>query len=156
MAVSPRHKKKLTYEEWLDFPAEEGVRTELIDGEVWVAPERTLRHQRIQGRIVLRFANYLEEHGGGEIYPPINVRLASDQGFAPDLVFIRDRGDDPLTYHGPPHSSSRSRRTSAATYVSSATATNATVLRSIGPSYRRPSRSRSSGCTKGPTVRRRC
>lgn len=102
MAVSARHKRKLTYEEWLDFPAEEGVRTELIDGEVWVAPEPTLRHQRIQVRLLVRFASYLEAHGGGEIYPPINVRLASDQGFAPDLVFIRDRGNDPLTYHGPP------------------------------------------------------
>ena len=102
MAVSPREKRKLTYEEWLSFPTEEGVRTELIDGEVWVAPEPTLRHQRLQVRLLVAFANHLAAHGGGEIYPPINVRLASDQGFAPDLVFVRSRGDDPLTVHGPP------------------------------------------------------
>ena len=102
MAVSSREKRKLTYEEWLDFPTEEGVRTELIDGEVSVAPEPTLRHQRLAGRLYTAFASHLAAHGGGEIYLPINVRLASDQGFAPDLVFLLDRGTDPLTYHGPP------------------------------------------------------
>jgi Uma2 family endonuclease len=102
MAVSSREKRKLTYEEWLDFPTEEGVRTELIDGDVWVAPEPTLRHQRLAGRLYATFANHLATHGGGEIYLPINIRLDIDQGFAPDLVFLIDRGTDPLTYHGPP------------------------------------------------------
>ena len=102
MAVSSRAHRKLTYEEWLDFPTEEGVRTELIDGEVSVAPEPTLRHQRIQTRLLVAFSVHLAAHGGGEIYPPINVRLDVDQGFAPDLVLLLDRGTDPLTYHGPP------------------------------------------------------
>ena len=100
MAISPR--QKLTYEEWLDFPAEEGLRTELIDGEVSVAPEATLRHQRILVNLLYIFETYLRAHGGGMITPPVNVRLADDQGFAPDLVFVREWGDDPLTYHGPP------------------------------------------------------
>lgn len=100
MAVSPR--QTLTYEEWLDFPTPEGVRTELIDGEVSVAPEATYRHQMILGNIYVLFRTYLAEHGGGVITPPVNVRLAGDQGFIPDLTFIHAWGDDPLTYHGPP------------------------------------------------------
>ena len=100
MVVSPQ--EKLTYEEWLDFPSEEGLRTELIDGEVWVAPEPTVRHQRIAGTLYVIFRTFLGEHGGGEILLPVNVRLADDQGFGPDLVFVREWGDDPLTYHGPP------------------------------------------------------
>jgi Uma2 family endonuclease len=102
MAVSSREKRKITYEEWLDFPTEEGVRTELIDGEVLVAPEPTVRHQRICVRLLYIFETFLRQHGGGEILPPVNVRLADDQGFGPDLVFVREWGDDPLTYHGPP------------------------------------------------------
>jgi Uma2 family endonuclease len=100
MAVSSQ--RKLTYEEWLDFPTEEGLRTELIDGEVCVAPEPTVRHQRIVRRLLRAFDNHLQAHGGGEILPPVNVRLATDQGFGPDLVFVHEWGDDPLTYHGPP------------------------------------------------------
>ena len=100
MAVSPR--QTLTYEEWLDFPTPEGVRTELIDGEVSVAPEPTYRHQLIQFNLLYLFGSYLREHGGGKVLPPVNVRLAADQGFGPDVVFVHEWGDDPLTYHGPP------------------------------------------------------
>ncbi len=102
MAVSSRDRRKLTYEEWLVFPDEEGFRSELIDGEVWVAALPTVRHQRIVRRLLRTFDNYLEAHGGGEILPPVNIRLADDQGFGPDLVFVHEWGDDPLTYHGPP------------------------------------------------------
>ena len=94
--------KKLTYEEWLNFPDEEGFRSELIDGEVWVASLPTVRHQRIVRRLLHIFDTYLRAHGGGEILPPVNVRLADDQGVGPDLVFVHEWGDDPLTYHGPP------------------------------------------------------
>jgi Uma2 family endonuclease len=101
MAVSS--KRRLTYEEWLEtFPSENEFRTELIDGEVWVAQEPTVRHQRIVRRLLFAIESYLREHGGGEILPPVNVRLADDQGFGPDLVFVHEWGDDPLTYHGPP------------------------------------------------------
>ena len=102
MAVSPRQKRKLTYEQWLHFPTDEGVRTELIDGEVQVAPEPSLRHQTILVNLLEIFRRHLREHGGGRVFPPVNVRLAPDQGFAPDLVFVHDAGEDPLTIHGPP------------------------------------------------------
>ena len=100
MAGSPR--QTITYEEWLDFPTPEGVRTELIDGEVSVAPEATARHQRILVRLLVIFETYLREYGGGTIFPPVNVRFAADQGFIPDLVFVHEWGDDPVTCHGPP------------------------------------------------------
>jgi Uma2 family endonuclease len=101
MAATPV--RKLTYEEWLEnFPSENEFRAELIDGEVWMAAEPTVRHQRIVRRLLFVFEGYLREHGGGEILPPVNVRLADDQGFGPDLVFVHEWGDDPVTYHGPP------------------------------------------------------
>lgn len=99
MAVSSR--QKLTYEEWLDFPIEEGLRAELIDGEVCMAPQPTLRHQEILVRLLATFHNYLKEHGGGRVYIEPNFKLAEDQGFAPDLVFVRDTPTDRLTIDGP-------------------------------------------------------
>jgi Uma2 family endonuclease len=67
-----------------------------------VAPEATYRHQQILLNLLLRFRLHLDEHGDGKISPPVNVRLAPDQGFAPDLVFVHQWGDDPVTYHGSP------------------------------------------------------
>lgn len=99
MAISPR---KLTYEEWLIFPNDDGVRTELIDGEVRVAAEANLRHQVLFGRLFYVIETHLRAHGGGMILPPVNVKLDVDQVFIPDLTFVRDLGEDPLTYHGPP------------------------------------------------------
>src|SRR6266550_2938787 len=101
MAVS-REKRKLSYEEWLDFPTAEGTFDELIDGEVWVTALPTPTHQRIVGNLYAIFRSYLREHGGGEVFLPVNVRLADDQGFGPDLTFVREWGDDSMTYHGPP------------------------------------------------------
>jgi Uma2 family endonuclease len=97
-----RQKRKLTYEEWLSFPTEEGTRSELIDGEVWVTALPSPRHQRTCRRLLYVFETFLRAHGGGEILPPVNVRLADDQGFGPDLTFVHEWGDDPMTYHGPP------------------------------------------------------
>jgi Uma2 family endonuclease len=100
MAVSPP--QKMNYEEWLTFPDKEGTRSELIDGEVWVTALPSPRHQRIVGNLYEIFRSHLREHGGGDVFLPVNVRLADDQGFGPDITFVRDWGDDPLTYYGPP------------------------------------------------------
>ncbi len=102
MAVSPREKRKLTYEEFIDFPDESDFGSELIDGEVWVVAEPSRRHQRVVGNLYLVFELYLRQHGGGQVYLPVNVHLADDQVFGPDLTFVREWGDDPLAYHGAP------------------------------------------------------
>ena len=102
MAVSPRAKRKLTYEQFMDFPNESDFGSELIDGEIWVVNEPSRRHQRVVGNLHFAFELYLRQHGGGEVYIPVNVHLADDQVFGPDLTFVREWGDDPVAYHGPP------------------------------------------------------
>jgi len=64
MAVLPR--PKLTYEDYASFP-DDGIRRELIDGEVHVTPSPVTRHQRI----VLRLARLLadvDDHHVGEVF----------------------------------------------------------------------------------------
>lgn len=102
MALSPREKRSLTFEQFMDFPNESDFGSELIDGEVWVVNEPSRRHQRIVGNLHFIFERYLREHGGGHVYIPVNIHLADDQVFGPDLTFVREWGDDPLAYHGPP------------------------------------------------------
>jgi Uma2 family endonuclease len=102
MAVSPREKRKLTYEEFINFPDEDGLWSELIDGEVWVVALPRARHQSIVLRLAGIFDAHLREHGGGKIFLPVNVHLADDQVFGPDLTFVYEWGDDPVAYHGPP------------------------------------------------------
>ena len=102
MAVSPREKRKLTYEEFMAFPNESDFGSELIDGEVWVVNEPSRRHQRVVANLLLLFELYLRENGGGEVYIPVNIHLADDQVFGPDLTFVAEWGDDPAAYHGPP------------------------------------------------------
>ena len=102
MAVSPRERRKLTYAEFMDFPNETDFGSELIDGEVWVVNEPSRRHQRVVGNLYLLFELHIREHGGGQVYIPVNVHLADDQVFGPDLTFVAEWGDDPDAFHGPP------------------------------------------------------
>jgi Uma2 family endonuclease len=98
--------KKITAAEFLaSFPEGDGVRRELIDGEVFVAPPPSVRHQRLVMRLCFAFAQYLESHGGGEALPgPIGVILADDLVPEPDLVFLVGGPDpgNPKALVGPP------------------------------------------------------
>lgn len=97
--------KKLTYEEWLIFPDNELLRTELIEGEVSVAPAASKRHQEIVGRLYIAIALPLRSIPGWKVFLDVNLKVASDAGFIPDLIVVRegeDDPDDPLTFHRPP------------------------------------------------------
>lgn len=100
MAVRPQ---KQTVDDWLRFP-DDGIRRELIDGEVLVAASPTKRHQRIASRLWKVFEDHRLEYGGGEAYADVNLVLSEHDVVEPDLIFVHedDRPDDPLCFHGPP------------------------------------------------------
>ncbi len=86
----------LTYEDYLHFP--ESERYELIDGEAWMVPAPSIRHQDILGRLYLCVANHLEAHGGGRAFmAPTDVVLSSGDVLQPDLVFIAESNLGVLT-----------------------------------------------------------
>jgi Uma2 family endonuclease len=95
MAVQPT--AKMTAAEFLEaFPEGDGVRRELIDGEVFVAPAPGMRHQELVTRLTQALAVYLEEHAGGKVLVgPIDVILADDLVPEPDLIFLRPEELDP-------------------------------------------------------------
>ena len=85
-------KKVFTIEDIYALP--EGVRAELIDGEIYFMASPTKTHQKIAGEMYLSVAGYIRSHGGDcEVYiPPYAVYLNADNStyVEPDLTVICD------------------------------------------------------------------
>ncbi len=86
MAVQPH--TKLTYEDYASFP-DDGIRRELIDGEVHVTPSPVTRHQRIALRLARLLADHVDEHNAGEVFiAPYDVVLSPHDVVQPDIAFV--------------------------------------------------------------------
>jgi Uma2 family endonuclease len=89
--TSPRKagpRLKLTYDDFLLFP-DDGKRHELIDGEHYVTPSPSLRHQAISGRLYLLIGNWLPDHPYGRIfYAPLDVLFSRFDVVEPDLLYV--------------------------------------------------------------------
>src|SRR3990170_146548 len=79
---------KLTYDDFLLFP-DDGKRHELIDGEHYVTPSPSIRHQEISGRLHLLIGAWLEEHPVGKIFfAPLDVLFSKFDVVEPDLLYV--------------------------------------------------------------------
>ena len=85
----PKHSStRLTYDDYLQFP-DDGLRHEIIEGEHYVTPAPSTRHQRILLKLSYLLQSYLETHPVGEIFfAPFDVLLSEFNVFEPDLVYI--------------------------------------------------------------------
>ncbi len=91
MAVRP--KRLLTYEDFLSFP-NDGVRREIVEGEILVTPAPDIRHQDLVLRLGTTFFNHIRAHGGGRAFiSPLDVRLSEHDVVEPDVIFV---GEDRL------------------------------------------------------------
>ena len=80
---------KLTYDDFVHFPDDDGKRHELIGGKHYVTPSPNRRHQKIVGTFHLLIASWLESHPIGEIYlSPFDVVLSDIDIVVPDLVYL--------------------------------------------------------------------
>jgi Uma2 family endonuclease len=87
----------LTYADLAAFP-DDGVRRELIDGELIVSPSPRTRHQEILLRLTLALGGHVAEFGVGKIFPaPFDVVLSDSNVVEPDLLFIAEDQLDILT-----------------------------------------------------------
>ncbi len=80
---------KFTYEHYCLWP--EGDRRELIEGNFFVTPAPTEKHQRLCGNLYFYFRLFLEQHPVGRVYiAPFDVILDEFSTVQPDLCFIEN------------------------------------------------------------------
>ncbi len=82
----PLVRPHLTYEELSRLPAD-GHRYELFDGEAYMCPSPTSRHQRVLGRLHLVFGAGIPE--GAEVFiAPLDIVLSPSTALQPDLLVV--------------------------------------------------------------------
>ena len=73
----------------------DGVRAELIDGELWDLASPSRAHQEIVHELDRRIGNFIADHGGScKVYPaPFAVNLFADEStfVEPDVTVVCDR-----------------------------------------------------------------
>jgi Uma2 family endonuclease len=86
--MSIRTTSPFTYEDFVHFP-DDGQRYELVDGEVYVTPAPSTRHQAIVLRIARFIADHLDQHGGGRVFVgPVDIVLSDTNVVEPDVVVV--------------------------------------------------------------------
>ena len=79
---------KLTYDDFVLFP-DDGLRHELIDGEHYVTPSPSLKHQRVSYNLTLQIGEWLRRHPVGRLYyAPLDVVFSDHDVIEPDLLYM--------------------------------------------------------------------
>ena len=87
----------LTYADLAAIP-DDGLRRELLDGELFVSPSPLTRHQRLVSYLHLRLGGSVETHGGCEVFlAPLDVLFSESNVLEPDLFFVPDEQRDIVT-----------------------------------------------------------
>ncbi len=97
--------RPLTYADLMDMP-DDGIRREVIGGELRLPPAPTAGHQDVVGNIYLILRTYGRESGGHVYLAPSDVLLGHFDIVQPDLLFLsvgRERvPPDRHAIEGPP------------------------------------------------------
>ena len=89
MPMAPQTATRMTYEEFMALPEEEGKHYELIEGELVLNPAPNLRHQTIVGNLHVEFRLYLRKHRSGKVFvAPTDIVLSPENVLEPDLVIV--------------------------------------------------------------------
>lgn len=90
MLASPNPNRRLTYEDFLLFPEDDGLRHEIIDGEHYVTAAPNRRHQELVGRLFLTIGTFVEDRPerGRVFLSPFDVVFSFHDIVEPDLVFV--------------------------------------------------------------------
>lgn len=108
MSDAVRSTARLTYDDLVAmFPDEDGVRRELIGGELFVTPSPFIPHQRLVQRLTLSLGIHLEATPGqGEVFAaPLDVVVTPHDVVEPDVLVVLGDQLDVLTdkhIHGAP------------------------------------------------------
>lgn len=77
-----------TYDDYAALPAD-GNRYEIVNGVLYMSPSPSWSHQEIVGRFFRYLSSYAETAGiGGAFVAPLDVELAPNTVFQPDVVVL--------------------------------------------------------------------
>jgi Uma2 family endonuclease len=85
--MATRPQTGLTYADLERFP-DDGLRRELIGGELFVTAAPRLRHQEVVGEVFVLLRTYATEHGGRAYLAPTDVFLSDVDVVEPDVLFV--------------------------------------------------------------------
>jgi Uma2 family endonuclease len=78
----------LTYQAYLRMP-DDGMRRELLGGDLHVTPAPGPSHQRVVLRLAVLLDAWVRRHALGEVFPaPVDVVLSEADVVQPDLVYV--------------------------------------------------------------------
>src|SRR6266540_481861 len=86
MATQPQ--TGLTYEDLARFP-DDNLRSEIIDGELFVTASPVMRHQRVVGVLHGELYAYMKVHGGQVLMAPFDVFFSDTNVVEPDVLYVR-------------------------------------------------------------------
>lgn len=99
-----RARHRWTYEEYARLPKPSearGTRFEVIDGELYVTPSPSLRHQRVFTDLVTLLNVFVRSHRLGEVFgSPFDVLFGEGDYFEPDIMFVRSGREHILAERG--------------------------------------------------------
>ena len=97
---------KLTYDEYVALPLDDGRRHEILDGELCVTPLPLIRHQAVSRNLQRILDHHVLENKLGELFDaPVDLILARTTITVPDLAFVRGNRKSIITekaIEGPP------------------------------------------------------
>lgn len=79
---------RISFDEYLKLPENEGGIYELDEGELLMEPSPALRHNLIRQRIAMRLTEFAESRALGLVVEEMDFRLREDTVRNPDVAFI--------------------------------------------------------------------
>jgi Uma2 family endonuclease len=80
--------RRYTYDDLAGFP-DDGLRRELIDGELVVSPSPVRRHQRVVVNLTIELGLWCREHGGETLAAPMDVKFSERTVLEPDVLLLQ-------------------------------------------------------------------
>lgn len=82
---------RITWQDVQQLP-DDGKRYEAIEGDLYVTPAPSIRHQRISRRLEWALKEILMDPGHGEmLHAPVGVEFPdTEEGVQPDIIFVSD------------------------------------------------------------------
>ena len=91
----PTH-SRLSYADLERIP-EDGLRREIIEGELYVTPSPVVRHQRVARQLVVAFTQHMDRAGGEAFFAPLDVVFTDHDVVEPDVLYLLPEHLDRIT-----------------------------------------------------------